>query len=275
MLRGEKEAVNSSTPFDLIANGYDRDFSRNPIGAWMRLRVHEVFDRYFFSPGRLWDVGCGTGEDAIRMARKGFTIIASDSSTQMLGELTRKSTDAGLASSITIQYDPEGSATPGLGLLAADEAFDGIYSNFGPFNCFKEPAEFASLCGKLLPKDRFLILIYMGRFSPAETGYFLLKGRAGEAIRRWSTRVQPGSVGQSTIPILYYSVGQIRRLFSPWFDLVETVPLGIIAPPPFVVSLPPRHPGLLSLLFRLDARLSHCRVLADWGDHTIAVLRRL
>jgi SAM-dependent methyltransferase len=69
---------------------YDQRLADTPL-----LRVdHEFVERHCAKPGRLIDLGCGTGRLAIPMAKKGFTVVGVDLSEEMLRKTRDKSVTA-------------------------------------------------------------------------------------------------------------------------------------------------------------------------------------
>jgi ubiquinone/menaquinone biosynthesis C-methylase UbiE len=74
------------TSFDNSALTYDETFTNSNIGRYLRQHVHEYLnlnlpkDRKL----RILELNCGTGEDAILLAKKGNFVTASDASVNML-----------------------------------------------------------------------------------------------------------------------------------------------------------------------------------------------
>lgn len=258
--------------FDRIAASYDQDFGANPVGLKLRERCHLLFKKYFQSPGLLWDAGCGSGLDALALARSGYRIVATDQATAMLAEVVKKIEQNQLHDSImTIQKALD---SPDLGRLLREVGpISGIYSNFGALNCLENLVTFARTCASLLPKDAFLVLIYMGRFSPLESLYYLLKAKPGPMIRRFSSSSQTARLGNCAIPIRYYSSANMYSYFRPFFSIIEIVPLGIILPPPFLFPCPALEKHI-DWLDRWDRLIATCKLCREWGDHTALVLQR-
>src|SRR5690242_10676180 len=86
----------SLSPFDELAADYDREELENPIRQRMRARSLAVLDATFPEGARLLDVGCGTGTEAIWLARRGRHITAIDPSPQMLDVLNARARAANL-----------------------------------------------------------------------------------------------------------------------------------------------------------------------------------
>jgi 2-polyprenyl-3-methyl-5-hydroxy-6-metoxy-1,4-benzoquinol methylase len=84
--------------------------------------LEKIFKRYNCSPGKkILDIGCGTGNHAIRMAKKGYKITGVDSSESMLEVAKRKC----LKESIRIKLKKR--CLPELNL---NEKYDGIECMF-------------------------------------------------------------------------------------------------------------------------------------------------
>lgn len=79
-----------------IARGYDRHF------AGQELFVYDaaVLDEWFKQPGRLIDLGCGTGRHVVQFARRGFDVVGVDLSGEMLAETQAKLERADLTATL-------------------------------------------------------------------------------------------------------------------------------------------------------------------------------
>ncbi len=75
-----------------IAEDYDRYFRYNELFKFDA----EVLDRWFAEPGRLLDLGSGTGRHLAHFAERGFEATGVDLSWHMLGVARRKLAESGL-----------------------------------------------------------------------------------------------------------------------------------------------------------------------------------
>src|SRR6185312_9833172 len=64
--------------FDRAAATYDQDFTDSAIGRLQREAVWRQLDDLLLPGDLLLDLGCGTGSDAIHLARRGLKIHAVD-----------------------------------------------------------------------------------------------------------------------------------------------------------------------------------------------------
>lgn len=62
-----------------------------PCGELVR-----VIDEYAISPGRVCELGCGTGTDAVYLARRGFDVVGVDLSPTAIAAANRRAADAGV-----------------------------------------------------------------------------------------------------------------------------------------------------------------------------------
>src|SRR5580704_19696619 len=75
--------------FDSVAADYDGPRGNNALIQDMRSEMWRTLDATFAPGSRLIDLGCGTGLDAVRMARVGHHVTATDWSQRMV-ERTRE-----------------------------------------------------------------------------------------------------------------------------------------------------------------------------------------
>jgi SAM-dependent methyltransferase len=59
-----------------------------------------VVDRFLPATGRILDLGCGAGREAIALARLGYEVVAADMSTEQLGRAKANAAEAG----VTVQW---------------------------------------------------------------------------------------------------------------------------------------------------------------------------
>lgn len=120
--------------FDAIARRYDLLNHLMSMGLdrrWRRDAVKRFIDSMPAGSGnrRVLDVGCGTGDVTIEVARRsgGVSVLGIDHSAKMLVLAGKKVTEAGLAERVTLQV---GDA---VATGAPDGAFDGVITAF----CFR------------------------------------------------------------------------------------------------------------------------------------------
>jgi SAM-dependent methyltransferase len=257
--------------FDAFAGEYDRSFTNSALGRMLRARVWEEFARQFPPASHVLELACGTGEDAVWLARRGVNVAATDGSPEMVRAAQSKVTEAGLADRVrvlplTLQNiidDPQAISIPG--------GYAGALSNFGGLNTIAEWDQLAcALAGLVAPAGK-LVLVPMGPVCPWEIGWYLLHRQPQLALRRFR---QPAIavIGDARIPIWYPSAGQLRRAFAPWFSHRNTRSLGLWLPTSSLSRLVDRAPRLFALANRLETATA--RLSAGWGDHYIMVLER-
>ena len=142
--------ASATSPFDAEAAGYDATFSSSLLGTSMRRVVWRRLDACFEAGDRVLDLGCGTGEDAVFLARRGIRVLATDRSPEMVDVAKRKIEEAGLARRAEVRLLSIEELPAGL-----DRPFDGVLSNFGALNCVADlPAAARGIAACLQPGAR-------------------------------------------------------------------------------------------------------------------------
>ncbi len=87
--------------FDRAAASYRGDYAANPIMAWLADDTFGRLCRLFPAGSRLLEIGCGTGEMALRLAEAGRIIVASDIAPAMIAQAQRNAAASPAASRLT------------------------------------------------------------------------------------------------------------------------------------------------------------------------------
>jgi len=264
----DAQLLDTQRAFDSVAGDYDGPRGNNELIQRMRANLWDAVQREVPVGSRLLDLGCGTGLDAVEFARRGYGVLATDWSPQMVERTRSRATLSGLAGRI---------ATAHLGVQQLDRLsgeFDGIYSNFGPLNCAPDLHSVATECARLLRPGGKLLFSVIGRVCPWELAHYTLRGRFRRAAVRWAREPMAVGMNRHTIWTRYYLPREFHRAFAAQFTLSSHRALGLFLPPPYLVAFYRRHPRWCERLGRLDDRLGHWPLLRDMGDHFLIVMQR-
>ncbi len=266
--------------FDEVAASYDEQFNHTRLARLLRPRVWRRLAQCF-SPGQtVLELACGTGEDALWLARRGVKIVATDASTEMLRIVNRKSEAANLNSRVETRHltlqqlvDPREPWSPGSLFEGEFDSrlFDGAFSNFGGLNTIGQWRPLAERLGQIIAGKGRLVLVVMGPCCPWELIWFLAHGHPWRAFRRFKSPAI-AEIGGKQFPVWYPSARRLRRAFLPWFHCLFVESLGLWLPSGSTAHLMDRWPGLFRRLERVELRTA--RWTGGWGDHYIMVLER-
>jgi SAM-dependent methyltransferase len=263
----ERETDLPASPFDTLAADYDDSFTSTWTGRAMRQAVWRRIDDRFRAGDTVLDVGCGTGEDAVHLATRGISVVAIDSSDEMVRAARSKTGRCGIAPLVTCErLDICNRAA----INAMGAPFDGLLSNFGALNCVPDLDATAADLAALVRPGATLMVCVMGPFVPWEWGWFLAHGDARKAIRR----LRPGGANWRGARIRYPSVRTVRAAFSPHCAIRRVWALGAIMPPPFAESWATRHPRFAAKLEKLERRLESVSLLPGLADHFVVEMER-
>lgn len=258
--------------FDAVASSYDVSFSATALGRLLRPRVWSVLDRYFRAGDRLLELACGTGEDALWLARRGVRVTATDGSAAMIRIVNQKVQAASLHGEVTARHVSFQQVVAGeMDSALSPTRLDGVLSNFGGLNVLAGWRPLAEALARIVRPGGVAVLVPMGPFCPWEVGWHLAHAKPWAAIRRWGGPAE-ARVGDVRIPVYYPSAARLRRDFEPWFRAVRLESLGLWLPPSYLNHFVDRRPGLFRRLARFEAATA--RLTGGWGDHYILVLER-
>ncbi|HBY98317.1 MAG TPA: class I SAM-dependent methyltransferase, partial [Chloroflexi bacterium] len=128
--------------FDHAAASYDAAFTDTHLGRLLREAVWARLAQQFQPGMHILELNCGTGEDAIWLARRGLRVTATDNSPGMLAVARGKAGRAGVDDRIEFRrldlgeigewrFEVEGERRE---REDGPAGFDGVLSNFGGLN---------------------------------------------------------------------------------------------------------------------------------------------
>jgi SAM-dependent methyltransferase len=221
-----------------------------------------------FRPGHhVLDIGCGTGTDAVFLARHGVRVTAIDISPTMVAEARSKAAAAGLSDMVRVTVGE-------IGELSSfpDSAFDGIVSAFAALNTVPSLTQFSVDAARLLAPRGRMIVHLLNRSSLWEWAGLASRGRWTEArgLGRRSERTFV-LAGQPVSHYLPRAEQAYMADFSAHFRLCELRGLGIVRPPHPIPHVPD---AVLAALGRLDALVGPHRPFLNWGRFVLLDMER-
>ncbi len=254
-------------PFTSVASSYDAVFTDLPEARALRERIHAIMTAAWGTGETVLDLGCGTGEDAVFLARLGCNVTAIDPAQGMVDQAKTKLAASSLNADVRCMAAEELSRFPSA-------SFEGILSNFAALNNVRDFPSVIAQCARILAPGGTAILCLLNRYSLWESCSYLLRGNPGKAVRRWRPGPVMANVGDGQVPVFYYSAHVVRRIARPWFRVDAMVGLSVVAPLPSSLRFISRHPNITRLLYALDRTIGRLPLFRVLGDHVVIVLKR-
>ena len=171
---------------DMVA-GYDAQMAESPMAA-----ADVAFcEAAFPTPGRLIDLGCGTGRLAVHFARRGFECVGVDLSEEMLAKARAN------AEAASVQVDWQQANLVDLNLPAASFDYAAcLFSTLGMVRGAENRAKVVANVARLLkPGGRFVLHVHNRYFAGLGTGRVI-----GQVVKTLFGRQDAGDV---TMPQAY------------------------------------------------------------------------
>lgn len=261
----------SADAFDHIGARYDVEFTNTELSRWFRQRVWERLAAMYQPGETVIEFGCGTGEDAIFLAKRGVRVLATDGSPAMIAETARKAQAEGVGGMVETRR-LDFSEAAGWDLPA--QAFDGAYSNYGALNCVGDwSAVGAQVAAALRPGARVGLGV-MGPWCPWEIAWHGAHGHLRTATRRLRKSTVAHLDGQY-FTVYYPTPGQLQRDFGAAFRRTRLWGLGVFLPPSDLYVPVGRRRWLARPLLALETLTAPHWPFKYLGDHYWLELERV
>lgn len=249
--------------FDKAAQTYDTDFTHSESGRYQRMLVHQLLSSTIAGKTNLkiLELNCGTGEDALFLAKKGHKVLATDASTSMIE----------MASSNRVHPNIEYMIADFRKLteISKNADFDIIFSNFGGLNC-ASPTELKQIttdCKQLLKPEGKLVWIFISHFSWSESMYFLLKAEWKKIFRRWDNNGVDCNLGSGIFKVYYYTKSELSEFLKTDFTIVKYRAIGFFSPAGCWEKVIGNNPSLARLCYIFDKKILPIGFLSNFSDH--------
>lgn len=270
MIAGSQQAHIAGMAFDTIADSYDSTFTESLIGRSQRSVVWAKASAIFRAGDHVLELNCGTGEDALFLARRGVSVTACDASSRMIGQA--QSRVAAEFPEATIEFHTL--CTEDLDGLDSPLLFDGVFSNFSGLNCVENIPEAAHVISRRLKSGAQALFCLSTRYCLWEILYYLSQGNPRKAFRRF-TGITAAKLGQHSFPVYYPTLGALLKSLRPAFRLLSVTGVGVTVPPSYLEPWARRNPRLLGFLEAVDKILCRWPGLRVLGDHMLVHLERV
>ena len=253
--------------FDSAAATYDQSFTQTAIGKLQREAVYNILSQHLVNAKTIFEINCGTGEDALWLASQNFEVLATDISEKMIGIGKAKNHHQNLTfSTLDITH---------LSSFQKEEKYDLLFSNFGGLNCLspEELSLFFKTVPHFLKEKGKMVLVLMPKNTIWEQFYFLTKGKWNKAFRRKKKLVLANVDGEK-VPTYYYNPKEIVHLTEETLECMEYHPIGFFIPPSYLEPFFNNKKGSFKLLQKLELRIRNFSFLSKYADHYAIILQK-
>jgi len=253
--------------FSRTAEKYDAFAVDHPNQTRMRNKVYSHLTRLVPVGSGILELNCGTGTDAVELARRGYRIHATDIAPGMLERLRAKVNDLGLRDSITVEQRSF------LSLLDTPGApFDAVFSDLGGLNCIADLSPVIRQLPAVLKPGGIVTWVLMPHVCLWEMAE-LFRGHPRLAFRRFARGAVRSHLEGLYFDVFYFSPGQTIKWFGDDFELLALEGLSVITPTAESKNFAKMFPRLYRALSWLDDRLAPRWPWNGWGDFYIVSFR--
>jgi len=259
-----KGKENIDKGFSEISHHYEKLEKTSSLINWMRSRVRNHIIRELPAKANILEINCGSGIDAVYLAKKNHTVHATDIASGMIDYVASKIKTEKLVDILSCEI---------LSFTELDKLkprkFNHIFSNFGGLNCSSEDelkSVFNSFIQLLEPKGKITLVI-----MPKICIWEFLKIFKGNktAFRRLKKEGVLANIEGEQVQTFYHSASKIKALVSSNFNEVSVENICFLAPTGNRVDFPEKHPKIFKFLSSFDSVSNTIPFLQGYGDYYI------
>lgn len=253
--------------FSRTAEKYDSFAEYHPHLTRMRTKVYAHLERFIPKGARILELNCGTGTDAVELARRGYTIHAMDNAPGMLERLRDKVLKFDLSNKVTVQ---QCSFTELDKIEGAP--FDAIFSDLGGLNCIPDLSPVIEQLPRVLHPNGLVTWVLMPPICLWEMAE-IFRGNLRIAFRRLSRHGTRTHLEGLYFNVYYFTPKQVLRWFGDDYDRLAIEGLSVVTPTADSKNFAIRYPRLYRTLSWFDDQLASRSPWRGCGDFFIITLR--
>lgn len=257
-----------SQAFSLTAERYDSFAQDHPHLTRMRAKVYDHVQRHVPAGAHILELNCGTGTDAVQLARRGYTVHATDAAPGMLERLRGKVRDLHLEDRITFEQRSflELDGMPGA-------PFDAVFSDLGGLNCVADLSPVIAQLPRVLRPGGIVTWVIMPHVCLWEMAE-VFRGHFRLAFRRFTHGAVRANLEGLHFDVYYFSPRQVLDWFGSGYEVLALEGLSVLTPTAESKSFATMFPRAYGALAWLDDRLSPHWPWSGWGDFFMLTLRQ-
>lgn len=255
--------------FSLTGKKYDAFAADHPHLTRMRGRVYAHVERFFPPGARILELNAGTGTDAVALARRGYTIHATDIAPGMLELAREKVRRLGLEDRVSIQECP----FDRLDRIPGPQ-YEAVFSNLGGLNCIPDPSPIIQQIQHVLRPGGVVTWVLMPPICLWELAE-IFRGHPRLAFRRLTKHGTRAHLEGFYFPVYYFPPQAVIDRFGPGYRCLAVEGLSVLTPTAESKNFARRYPRLYRLLAWLDDRLYRRPPWCGWGDFYILTMQSL
>ncbi len=264
-MNGQTEVV--AEAFSRTAERYDAYAQDHPHLSRLRGKVYTHLERFVPAGARILELNAGTGTDAAELARRGFSVHATDISPGMLARARDKASRTEIAGRMTVQACSFTELDKMVG-----GPYDAVFSDLGGLNCVPDLSVTIRQLPQLLKPGGIVTWVLMPPICLWEMAE-IFRGHPRLAFRRLAKHGTRSHLEGLFFGVYYFTPRQVIRWFGPGYDLLAVEGLAVLTPTAESKNFIRFHPHLYQALAWLDDRLAARPPWRGWGDFFILTLR--
>jgi len=247
---GEQYFSDVDSAYSRFAGSYDAMVGMHPSAARAKAAALSRLTKLVPRGARILDIGCGTGSEAVALARRGYSVVGVDSVEDMVELARARGVASGLPEDRCSFKRMRASELNSENLQGGK--FDAAYSFYAVLNLEPRPEEAARRVASLLPPDAPFIVGLLNPTVLFELSVYpflgKLKGFRKAASR--PVRLKVASGGEDEVDCFLHTPVAFAGMCRPWFELKETTGIHFLLPPPREGLL--RFPSVLRMVNRME-----------------------
>jgi SAM-dependent methyltransferase len=262
--------------FDRAAKLYDAAYGPpsdsgrgNALMGWLQDEFLTTLRDVFPAGAALLDIGSGTGNEALALAKAGFSVLGIDVSPAMVRQAQTKMAVYGVQRGVNFRVLPAGN----LNKLDERGPFQGAYSSLGTLNTEPNLAGVARGLQNLLEPGAAFVAVVMSRHCLFEALRRLLRRPDEPLDRSVEWKEARAGAGGVAAPVRFYTPDEFAAQFAPFFTVERVYAFPLWLPPVHLHELYNKNPNRFRRAARRDRRMRAWPGFRAWGDHFLMVLQ--